>query len=80
MSIADEFFTQAMQLPTEDRELLAVRLLGSLERPSEQSYEDAWETELASRLAEYDAGRAQSIPSEEVFVRILETLRPSPDE
>ncbi|WP_248886029.1 addiction module protein [Acidithiobacillus acidisediminis] len=64
---------QALQLTTRERSELAHRLIVSLEGPVEDTPEaiaQAWDEEIARRVADMEAGRTQWIPAEEVFKEI----------
>ena len=60
---------EALQLPRQERGLLAGRLLESIEPDIEDTPENiakAWDEEIARRIEDMDAGRAESIPYEQV--------------
>ena len=64
---------QALQPTTRERSELAHRLIVSLEGPVEDTPEaiaQAWDEEIARRVADMEAGRTQWIPAEEVFKEI----------
>jgi putative addiction module component (TIGR02574 family) len=63
----------AFLLPPEERAKLAERLIASLERNPE--VEKAWEEEIRRRIAEFDAGRIESVPAETVFKEARNRLR-----
>ena len=63
----------AFLLPPEERAKLAERLIASLERNPE--VEKAWEEEIKRRIAEFAAGRIESIPAETVFEEARDRLR-----
>ncbi len=69
----DALEAQAMQLPLRERSELAHRLLLSLDGEPDGTPEEiaqAWDEEIARRVAEIDAGTAVLIPAEEVMERI----------
>ena len=71
-----------MQLPLKERSELAHRLIVSLDGEPEDSPEaiaQAWDQEIARRVAEIDAGTAKLIPHEEVLTEIDELLKKSVD-
>ena len=77
-----EIEEQALQLPLKERSELADRLIVSLDGESEDSPEaiaQAWDEEIARRVAEVDAGRAKLVPYEEVLTEIDELLKKSVD-
>lgn len=75
-----EIEAQALQLSPRERSKLAHRLIVSLDEPAEDTPEaiaQAWDEEIARRVAEVDAGTAKLIPHEQVFAEIDEMLRKS---
>ncbi len=72
-AILKEIETQALQLSPQERGELIHRLIVSLEGESEDSPEaivQAWDEEIARRVADMDAGKTVWIPAEEVFARL----------
>ena len=72
---ADELLKKALSLPAEDRAALAGSLLDSLEEALDPSAEEAWNEEIARRIADLDSGKAQTVPWEEVRRRTLAKFR-----
>jgi putative addiction module component (TIGR02574 family) len=73
-----EIEAQALQLSPRERGELAGRLIVSLDGPADETPEaiaQAWDEEIARRVAELDAGTAELIPHEQVFADIDERLR-----
>lgn len=71
---------QALQLTPRERGELAHRLIASLDGPAEDTPEaiaQAWDEEIARRVAEIEAGTAELIPHEQVFSELDEMLRKS---
>ena len=66
-SLLDELSKKAQALAVEERAQLAQELLESVERDSDPTVQQAWETEIASRIAKYERGEAKLIPAAEVF-------------
>ena len=69
---------EALELPLQERALLAQRLLASLDDEPEEDpgeVERAWEVEIERRLAEYRAGRMEAVPAAEVLARIRDHLQ-----
>jgi putative addiction module component (TIGR02574 family) len=69
----DEIESQALQLSPRERGELIHRLIVSLEGPVEDTPEaiaQAWDEEIARRVADMEAGRTHWIPAEEVLARI----------
>lgn len=58
---------EALVLPPDQRIALAYRLLASVEPDPEPGAEAAWEAEIASRIARFDAGESPTISAAEVF-------------
>jgi hypothetical protein len=42
----------------------------SVERDPETGADAAWDTEIANRIARFDAGESQTVPASEVFARL----------
>ena len=69
---------QALAVPERERSALVVRLLDSLEPEmddSPQAIAQAWDEEIARRVADCDAGRTRGIPVEQVQAEIQLLLR-----
>jgi putative addiction module component (TIGR02574 family) len=75
MSNLAEILKSAMSLDVHDRAKLAERLLASLEELSEEEAERLWADESQRRLEEYRAGRAKTIPAEEVHKKAERLIR-----
>lgn len=72
-AILKELEEQALRLPPKERGELIHRLIVSLEGDPEDSPEaiaQAWDEEIARRVADMEAGRTQWIPAEEVFKEV----------
>ena len=81
-AILKELEEQALQLPPKERSELAHRLIVSLDgepADSPEAIAQAWDEEIARRVAEIDAGTAKLIPHEEVLTEIDELLKKSVD-
>lgn len=79
-ALLKEIENQALQLSPQERGKLIHRLIVSLEGPAEDTPEaiaQAWDKEIARRVAEIDAGTAVLIPHEQVVAEIDEMLRKS---
>lgn len=57
----------ALKLPDRERAALAHKLLVSLEGAPEEGVEEAWDAEIAKRVARVKEGKAKGRPAEEVF-------------
>lgn len=66
-TLLDELAKQARSLALEERAQLAQQLMESVEQESDPDVQEAWESEVASRIAKYERGEAKLIPAEEVF-------------
>ena len=71
-STLESLTAEALKLSAEERAELAERLIISVEPPA--PLHPAWETEIAHRIADLDAGRTQSIPGEQVFAELRATI------
>lgn len=69
-----EIEEKAQRLPEKDRARLALKLIESLDPGEDEDVEELWLDEAERRLAEYDAGRADARPAEEVFAEIEKKL------
>jgi putative addiction module component (TIGR02574 family) len=79
-AILKEIEDQALSLSPKERGELIHRLIVSLEGEAEDTPEaiaQAWDEEIARRVAEIDAGTAVLIPHEQVIAEIDEMLRKS---
>ena len=72
-----EIEAQALQLTPRERGELAHRLILSLDGPADDTPEaiaQAWDEEIARRVADMEAGRTQWIPADEAMRRIRERI------
>jgi putative addiction module component (TIGR02574 family) len=72
-TILKELENQALQLSPQERGELIHRLIVSLEGTPEDTPEaiaQAWDAEIARRVADMEAGKTVWIPAEEVFARL----------
>jgi putative addiction module component (TIGR02574 family) len=65
-----DLLRQALALPVDERAALANTLLDSLEMPS-QSVQQAWDEEVARRMEDLKAGRAVTVPWEQLHRELL---------
>jgi putative addiction module component (TIGR02574 family) len=63
---ARDLLEKALSLSERERADLACSLLNSLDPSIDQGAEDAWNEEVARRIADLDPGKAKTIPWEEV--------------
>lgn len=64
---------QALALSPKERGSLIHRLILSLEGPVDEAPEEianAWDEEIARRVADFEAGRMQCMPADKVFAEI----------
>ena len=70
---AQRLFETALQLSDEDRGTLAARLINTLDPEVESELTEDWEAEIGRRVAELEAGTAETIPWEQARKIILGT-------
>ena len=70
-----EIESEVFALSIQDRAALAKRLLLSLEEVSDSEFETVWGEESARRVAKFDLGSVQAIPSQEVARKAHALLR-----
>lgn len=68
----EEILKKALALSPEARWALVGRLLDSLDQEVDDDADAAWEAEIARRLDDLEAGRAELVPWAEVRRRLLE--------
>ena len=69
---------QALALSTQERGLVIDRLIKSLDdEPADDGVEEAWASEIKSRVEDIRSGRVELIPGEEVLRELAEEF---PDE
>jgi putative addiction module component (TIGR02574 family) len=66
----EEIASEALQMSVASRAALAKRLLDSLDEGPSEDYERMWLEEAARRYHQLKTGRADSIPSDEVFAKL----------
>lgn len=65
-----DLLKRALALPVDERAALANTLLDSLEIPN-KSVEEAWDKEVARRMEDLKAGRAVTVPWEQLHRELL---------
>jgi putative addiction module component (TIGR02574 family) len=65
-----DLLKRALALPVDERATLANTLLDSLEEP-QQSVQAAWDEEVARRMQDLKAGKAVTVPWEELHQELL---------
>jgi putative addiction module component (TIGR02574 family) len=68
-----ELLKRALALPVEERAALANTLLDSLE-DAQESEQAAWDKEVARRMQDLKAGKAVTVPWEELHQELLAML------
>jgi putative addiction module component (TIGR02574 family) len=68
---ANELLDEALNLPTEARAALAVRLIESLDDEIDPDAERLWAQEISQRLREFDEGHSEAFSWPEVRDSIL---------
>ena len=66
---------QAKKLPQKDRARLALTLIESLDPGTDEDAEALWLDEADKRLKDYDAGKTQSRPVNDVIAEIKSGLK-----
>jgi hypothetical protein len=69
---ASEFYEAGLALPPSVRKDLALRLLESVEVMDQDSVDDAWTTEIGSRMDDILSGKVEMIPHEVVLAELAE--------
>ncbi|MFY9610097.1 MAG: addiction module protein [Blastocatellia bacterium] len=72
--LAEKLIEQALNLPAEERAVVAERLLTSLE-PELSNIDLLWAQESEDRLDAYERSEIKAIPAEEVFSSIKNRKR-----
>jgi putative addiction module component (TIGR02574 family) len=68
-----ELLEKALELSTQERGLLAARLIDSLDdEPAEEGVEAAWDAEIKRRVDDIRSGRVKTIPGEQVLRELAE--------
>ena len=67
---ARDLFDEAMRLEPQERATLMRLLIEALDADTEEGVEDAWRVEIERRMAELDSGSVETIPWEDVRVRL----------
>lgn len=72
---AEKIITEALQLPTTLRALVAERLIESLDLDESSDISPQWRDEIARRCHEIDAQIVELIPAETVMARAYAALK-----
>ena len=65
-----DLLKRALALPIDERAVLANTLFDSLEAPDE-TVQEAWDKEVARRIADLKSGKAVTVPWEELHGELL---------
>ncbi len=68
----DAMSGQVLALPAEQRMRLALALMESVETGRPVSENGDWSAQISQRIDDYDAGRVQGVPADEVFRKLRE--------
>lgn len=68
-----DLLKRALALSVEERAALANTLLDSLER-ADESVQEAWDKEVARRMEDLKAGKAVTVPWEELHRELLDMV------
>ena len=71
---ARKLIDQALALPEDEREVMAVELMASL-GDGDDDWEEAWATEIDRRVDEIRSGRVELRPWSEVKADLLQRVR-----
>jgi len=69
-TMVESLLNQALQMPAQDRAVIAERLISSLDTEIDQDVEMAWQQEVQKRVDEVDKGVVACIPWEKVLLRL----------
>jgi putative addiction module component (TIGR02574 family) len=72
---AETIITEALELPSTMRAMVAERLIESLDLDESMELSPEWRDEISRRCREIDEGTAQLIPAETVFKRLYAALQ-----
>ncbi len=70
-----DLLDSALRLPREDRALLASELIASLDGAPEAGVEEAWDAEVAQRVAQVDSGKARLVSWDDVKAEVSSALK-----
>jgi len=67
---SEAIILDALQMPDEDRAMIAERLIASLDHDFEKDAEIFWQIEIEKRIKEIDSGKAVCVPWEEIRAQL----------
>jgi putative addiction module component (TIGR02574 family) len=65
---------EAMDLPSDQRFVLARRILASVEPEGSQEVDAAWDAEIRERIQRLDRGSVRLVPASEAFAEVHRRL------
>ncbi len=68
-----DLFKRVLGLSEKDRAALAGLLISSLEEEPDSDLESIWRLEVARRVSELDAGKVDTIPWEDVKMKLVKS-------
>jgi putative addiction module component (TIGR02574 family) len=71
----EQIAEEALALPSEERALLADRLVQSLDPAQDSHFRDLWAAEARRRLDEVRSGSVKTIPGDEAMARVRRARR-----
>lgn len=69
-TVVESILAQAMQMPAQDRAIIAERLISSLDTETDWDVEIAWQQEVQRRVDEAERGEVVCLPWEQVLQRL----------
>jgi len=69
-AVAEKIMKTALELPPIDRAEMIERLFVSFDPSPKSTVDEAWATEVESRIDAFDAGKIKASSADEVFKRI----------
>lgn len=70
----EQIAEEALALPSESRALLADKLVESLDTAALSRIDEAWLAEAKRRRDEVRSGKVKTIPGDEAFAKVRQTL------
>jgi putative addiction module component (TIGR02574 family) len=74
---ADSILGTALALPPDERARIAAELIASLDEGNDADVETAWAAEIERRIAQVEAGEAETVSWEEARARIRSKIAKS---
>lgn len=67
---SEALISDALQMPDEDRAMIAERLIASLDHEFDKDAELAWQKEIQTRIDKIDKGEVTCVPWEQMRTRL----------